>query len=92
MTVSAEGYFIGPRALLKVMRKTPLRAHIRLDKGNVTSNQEGPMSSMFWALGEQKARGTDTVTPRQGPRKSSIGHLKDAQTVKCETNRYRQRC
>jgi hypothetical protein len=36
------------------------------------------------ALGEQKARGTDTVTPQQGSRKSSIGHLKDAQAAKCE--------
>ena len=49
------------------MRKTSLKAHIRLDKGNVSSNQEGPQARSG-ALGEQKARGTDTVTPQQGSR------------------------
>jgi hypothetical protein len=49
MTVLAEGCFIGLRALERVMRKASLKAHIRLDKGNASSNQEGPMSSMFWS-------------------------------------------
>jgi hypothetical protein len=41
--------------LERVMRKASLKAHIRSDKGSVTSNQEGPMLSTSWTLDEQKA-------------------------------------
>jgi hypothetical protein len=41
-----RGRFI---ALERVMRKASLKAHFRLDKGNVSSNQEGPMSGMLWS-------------------------------------------
>jgi hypothetical protein len=69
MTVLAEGCFIGPRALERIMRKASLKAHIKLDKGNVSSNREGPCQACSGALGEQKAGGTDKVL-RGGVKKS----------------------